>query len=147
MRLLARSASVVVLYATLTALAQGSLDGTWKGKTSQGRDITINVKNGAISSLNFGLRLKLTSPCAKPGSPVATDYRGGEATSSYAKPVPVINGTFTLMSGVSDVDAKISGKFAGSTLTGNIEMKASPGSGCSGKDVATWSATQAASRK
>jgi hypothetical protein len=134
--------AAIALFVGFTTPGQSSLDGVWKGQTSQNRDITVKVKDGAIMSLKIGLHLKLSSPCARPGSPVAVDYRGGEAEASYSKPIPIVNGTFTVSSGVSDVDAKITGKLSGDTFKGMIEMAASPGSGCSGKATITWTATR-----
>ena len=138
-------AMLSVVFAVLSgaaAHAQNALDGVWKGKTAQGRDIAITVKSGAITSLKMAVRLKLDSPCAKPGSPVALDYRGGEAESSYVKPIPITGGSFNLTSGLFDVDAKVSGKFSGDALNGEILLQAAPSSGCSGKDKVTWSATK-----
>ena len=138
---------IAVLGVAAGARAQSGLDGIWKGKTSQGRDIAVTVKSGAITSLKMAVRLKLDSPCAKPGSPVALDYRGGEAESTYVKPIPITAGSFNLTSGVFDVDAKVSGKFSGDTLSGEVRLQAAAASGCSGKDRLTWNAARPAPAK
>ena len=136
-----------MLLASIHAHAQGNLDGIWKGKTSQGREFVVAVKGGAVSSIKLGFSLKLDSPCAMPGTPIAVDYRGGEAETTFGKPVMIAQGSFSVTSGLHDVDAKISGKFSGDTVKGAIELQASANSGCSGKDVLTWSATRAALTK
>ena len=119
-----------------------SVDGKWVGKTSQDRPIEFVVNGGAVASLKVGMRLKLDAVCARPGSPVATDYRGGEADVTFGKPVPVAEGKFVTSAGVSDVDAQVIGEFSDSGAAGTIDLQAAPASGCSGKDRVTWSATR-----
>lgn len=119
-----------------------SVDGTWIGKTSQDRAIEVVVRDGAVSSLKVGFSLKLDAVCARPGSPVATDYRGGEADVTFGKPVPVTAGRFVVNAGISDVDAQVIGEFSSSGATGTIDLQPTPASGCSGKDRLTWSAAR-----
>ena len=124
------------------ARAPVSVDGRWVGKTSQDRPIEFVVNGGAVASLKVGMRLELDAVCARPGSPVAADYRGGEADVTFGKPVPVTEGKFVASAGVSDVDARITGEFSDSGATGTVDLQAAPASGCSGKDRVTWSATR-----
>lgn len=119
-----------------------SADGRWVGKTSQDRPIEFVVNGGAVVSLKVGMRLGLDAVCARPGSPVATDYRGGEADVTFGKPVPVSENKFVTTAGVSDVDGQVTGEFSDSGATGTIDLQATPASGCSGKDRVTWSATR-----
>ena len=128
---------------TESAVVALDIDGTWVGKTSQDRAIEFVIKGGAVSSLRLGMSLKLDAVCARPGSPVATDYRGGEATVDFSKPLPVASGKFTATAGVSDVDARVQGEFSQNGATGTIEMQAAPASGCSGTARLTWSAARA----
>jgi hypothetical protein len=118
------------------------MDGTWVGKTSQDRVIEFVIKGGAISSLKFGGRLKLNAVCARPGSPVATDYRGGEADVAFSTPMPVSSGKFSVNAGLSDVDARVQGELSHEGATGTIDLQATPASGCSGMDRVTWSAAR-----
>jgi hypothetical protein len=124
-----------------------AIDGTWTGKTSQDRLIEFVVKDRVVSSLKLAMSLKLDAVCARPGSPVAVDYRGGEAEATFAKPVPVTSNKFTVETGVSDVDARVQAEFSQAGATGTIELQATPASGCSGKDRLTWSATRVLTSK
>lgn len=117
-----------------------AVDGTWLGKTSQDRVVELMVEDGAVSSLKVGLSLKLDAVCAKPGSPVATDYRGGEAHVTFVKPVTVTSGRFVVSASVSDVEAQVVGEFAPGSVSGIIDLQATSLSGCSGKDRLKWSA-------
>lgn len=130
--------------ATSAAPAASATDhnGTWAGKTSQDRPIEFVVRGGAISSLKLGVRLKLDTVCARPGAPVGTDYRGGEADVAFSTPMPISSGKFSLTAGVSDVDARGQGQFSAAGATGTIDLQATPASGCSGKDSVTWSAAR-----
>lgn len=119
-----------------------AIDGTWTGKTSQGQTIKFVVKGRAVSSLKVGMSLKLDAVCARPGSPVAVDYRGGEAEAVFANPIPVTSNKFTASSGVSDVDAQVQAEFSRTGATGTIELQATLASGCSGKDHLSWTATR-----
>lgn len=121
-----------------------SPDGRWVGETSQDRPVKFVVSERAVTSLKLGARLNLDAVCARPGSPVATDYRGGEADVTFGKPVPVTEGTFVASIGLSDVDARVAGEFSDSSATGTIDLQATPASGCSGKDRLTWSAVRQA---
>jgi hypothetical protein len=116
------------------------------GKTSQDRAIEFVIKGGAVSSLKLGVRLKLDAVCARPGSPVATDYRGGEADVAYSTPVSISSGKFSLNAGVSDVDARVQGELSQGGAAGTIDLQATPASGCSGKDHLTWSAGRTAAK-
>jgi len=118
--------------------ASSALDGIWQGKTSQDGEIAITVKGGGIVSIHVGFSLKLDSACTMPGSPMARERLGGTADSTYGIPVRITNQAFSAATGPPDVEMRISGKFSGDGASGQIDIQASPSSGCSGKDKVTW---------
>lgn len=123
--------------------AQTPKDGTYKGKTSDGRDIAITVKAGAITGLKLGFSLKMDKPCVRAGSgpaAVLLDVSGGETETNYSKPLPIAKGGFTASPNLGDVEAKVSGRFSGEEVKGELELRAAAGSGCSGSAKRTWAA-------
>lgn len=142
MRYIAGAVLLALVVAVIPVTAQTRLDGVWKGKTSEDKDIAITVNDGAITSIKVNLSLKLDAPCRQAGNlyAPAINFRGGEAEATYPKPIAIAKGAFTATMWLLDFDADVSGKFSGEALKGEISLQAREP--CSGKGKLTYSATR-----
>ena len=114
--------------ATATAEADTSYDGTWSGETAEGADISFTIKNGGVT------RFRVAYEC--PGT-------SGTMTTTYTKPVPVVDDGFTLdlARPASNTDDFLTATIGSDgDASGEIRIAAE---GCPGDVIATtWRATR-----
>ena len=117
--------------------------GTWKGRTSQGRDIEIEVDTNNVKVLRVGWQIAFESECLADGR-LPQRSREGRHVMRYQYPEPVRAGRLKTRIGVgSDLDLALSGTFGpDGTASGDIDLATNGGTRCQGKVKATWRATR-----
>jgi hypothetical protein len=118
--------------------------GTWKGSTSQGRDIEIEVDTNNVKVLRVSWEIAFDSECVAPDGRLPQRAREGIQVMRYQYPEPVRAGRLKTRMGVgSDLDLLLSGTFgADGTASGDLDLATVGGTRCSGKIKATWKATR-----
>jgi hypothetical protein len=117
--------------------------GTWKGQTSQGRDIEIEVDTNNVKVLRLSWQIAFENECLG-GGRLPQRSREGIQVMRYQYPEPVRAGRLKTRLGVGpDLDLALSGTFApDGTASGEIDLATNGGTRCSGKTKATWKATR-----
>lgn len=119
-------------------------DGTWKGSTSQGHDIEIEVDANNVKMLRVGWEIAFDTECLAPDNRLPQRGREGMHVMRYQYPEPVRAGRIKTRLGVgADLDLSLSGTFTSDgTASGNLDLATVDGTRCSGEIRATWKATR-----
>jgi hypothetical protein len=122
------------------AESAASLDGRWKGTTSQGKPIELDVKDAGLVDVKMGWRIEFEKVCRAPDSNIPQQSREGVHRMHYQAPESLKNGTLTTQVGVeADLDLVLTAAFAADgTATGQIDLKTSDSSPCKGSTKASW---------
>ena len=118
--------------------------GTWKGRTSQGRDIEIEVDTNNVKVLRVSWQIAFDNECVAPDGRLPQRGREGIQVMRYQYPEPVRAGRLKTRMGVgSDLDLALNGTFGpDGTASGDLDLATIGGTRCSGKVKATWKATR-----
>lgn len=124
--------------------AEVDASGTWKGLTSQGREVEIEVETNNVKLLRVGWQIAFDAECVAPDGRLPQRTREGIQVMRYPYPEPVRAGRLKTRLGVgSDLDLVLSGTFgADGTANGDIDLATVGATRCSGKLKATWKATK-----
>ena len=119
-------------------------DGTWKGTTSQGKEIELAVEENDLKSLRVGWQIDFESACVPPEGGPAERSREGSHFMRYQYPETVREGRLKTRIGIGrDLDVAVTGVFAADgTASGDIELLTVAASPCTGKAKATWKASR-----
>jgi len=123
-----------------------SYNGDWKGKTSQGLEITFTVAHNDIMAMEFGAEWKGPN-CSKTieSKMESTINPTAEATGNFSSIHPIENDAFTISDNNLSTDGTtytFAGKFSSPTkASGTIEYRVTNGS-CQGTNKFDWSATK-----
>jgi hypothetical protein len=117
--------------------------GTWKGSTSQGHEIEIEIGTNNVKVLRVGWRIAFENECLG-GERLPQRSREGLQVARYQYAEPVRAGRLKTRLGVGpDLDLALSGTFGpDGTASGEIDLATNGGTRCSGKLRATWKATR-----
>ena len=117
--------------------------GTWKGSTSQGRDIEIEIDTNNVKVLRLGWQIAFENECLG-GGRLPQRSREGIQVMRYQYPEPLRAGRLKTRLGVGpDLDLALSGTFGpDGTASGDIDLATNGDTRCSGKIRATWKATR-----
>ena len=118
--------------------------GTWKGLTSQGREIEIEVETNNVKVLRVGWQIAFDNECVAPDGRLPHRTREGIQVMRYPYPEPVRAGRIKTRIGVgSDLDLALSGTFGpDGTASGDVDLATVGTTRCSGKLKGTWKATR-----
>jgi hypothetical protein len=118
--------------------------GTWRGRTSQDREVEIDVEDNDVKVLRLGWQIAFDRECPAPDTRLPQQTREGIQLMRYQYPESIRAGRLKTKLGMgSDLDLVFSGTFAADgTATGELELSTQPGARCSGKVNATWKATR-----
>ncbi len=124
--------------------AEVDASGTWKGVTSQGREIEVEVETNNVKVLRVGWQIAFDNECVAPDGRLPQRTREGIQVMRYPYPEPVRAGRLKTRLGVgSDLDLALSGTFsADGTASGDVDLATVGTTRCSGKLKATWKATR-----
>jgi hypothetical protein len=119
-------------------------DGTWKGTTSQGKEIELVVEEKDLKSLRVGWQIGFDKACIPPEGGPAELSREGSHFMRYQYPETVREGRLKTRIGIGrDLDVAVTGVFAADgTASGEIELLTVEASPCAGKAKATWKASR-----
>ena len=117
--------------------------GTWKGTTSQGRDIEIEIDTNNLKVLRVGWQIAFENECLG-GGRLPQRTREGLQVMRYQYPELVRAGRMKTRLGVGpDLDLTLSGSFTpDGTASGDLDLATNGDTHCSGKVKATWRATR-----
>lgn len=118
--------------------------GAWRGRTSQGREVEIDVEANDVKVLRLGWHIAFDRECPAPNTQLPQQTREGIQLMRYQYAESIRAGRLKTRLGIgSDLDLVFSGTFAADgTATGNLELATLAGARCSGKVSATWKATR-----
>ena len=116
--------------------------GTWKGTTSQGRDIEIVVEENDVKSVRLSWQIAFDRDCLPPDGGPPQRERQGVHFMRYQYPETVKGGALKTRIGIGgDLDAVVKGTFgADGNATGEVALSTIEDARCSGKLTATWTA-------
>jgi len=120
-----------------TSSKGSNYDGTWKGTSSLGKEISITITNNTITEVSIGFKIR-------------GDICTVEGNRNTALSQKITGNRFTLTnteSGSSAVSYTMTGAFgSNNSVSGNIEftfaIAAFPNPTCTGSASATWNATK-----
>ncbi|HET8648166.1 MAG TPA: hypothetical protein VFO85_21900 [Vicinamibacteria bacterium] len=116
--------------------------GNWKGTTSQGREVEIEVEANEVKLLRVGWQISFDRECPAPETRLPQRTREGMQVMRYQYPETVRAGRLKTRLGVgADLDLSVTGGFAADgTASGEIELATVAGTRCSGRMKGTWTA-------
>jgi hypothetical protein len=129
----------------------GSLDGNWAGRTSQGKAVTFRIEAGVMRTLDVDWTMDLDQVCPGRTGSAAVPSRIEQGNIFYfrpqlrgSEPPPIRFPTFALSREVETPDVSVTlalnGSFGSdSTVSGDISLTAP---GCPGRGTATWKASR-----
>ena len=120
------------------------VSGVWRGTTSQGRAIEIEVDGNNVKSLRLGWQIDFERDCLAPDTRLPQRTREGVQVMRYQYPEVVRDARLKTRLGVgSDLDLLVTGSFErGGTASGDIDLASVAGASCSGKVKASWKAAR-----
>ena len=120
------------------------LTGTWKGTTSQGREIEFQVEGNNLKLLRVAWQIGFEKACIAPDERLPMQTRQGVQVMRYQSPEPMTSGRIKTRLGIgSDLDLSVSGTLApDGSATGDFDLGTVSGTRCSGKVKATWKASR-----
>ena len=121
--------------------ATSTLDGTWKGTTSQEKPISLGIKSDALTEFRIGWTIEFEKVCRPADTNVPQKSRQGTHVLRFQAPEALRAGVLKTQVGVeSDLDLILSGTFTPEGASGQIEISTIPSSPCKGATKATWKA-------
>jgi hypothetical protein len=122
--------------------ADVDVTGVWKGVTSQGREIEIQVDTNNVKVLRVGWQIAFENECVAPDGRLPQRDRQGIQVMRYQFPEPVRAGRLKTRMGVgSDLDLVVSGTFGpDGAASGDLDLATVNGTRCLGKLKASWKA-------
>jgi hypothetical protein len=122
------------------------LSGTWKGTTSQGREIEFQVEGNNLKLLRVAWQIGFEKACVAPDERLPMQTRQGVQVMRYQSPEPMAAGRIKTRLGIgSDLDLAVSGTLApDGSATGDFDLGTVGVTHCSGKVKATWKAIKTA---
>ena len=126
------SAADVTAFAGGSMPPSGNYNGSWTGPTSQGRTVTFNIANNALTS--FTLIFPLSGSCTQ-----------GSLGVIFSTPRALTGNTFTFTSTSALGSLTASGTLSSNTTgsgTANYTLNPTAPSFCSGTGSATWTASR-----
>jgi len=134
-----------VLGTASSGLAQAVV---WEGRTSQDKQLSFTIANGAVTKVSLDWVLPLGRMCATPGSPVGITQTGGQnnmffyANSPGNESPQVTAGAFRLTRELSGPPARVKMVLTGRLSSGNEASGtlALSSEDCQGSATLTWTA-------
>lgn len=123
---------------------EADLNGTWKGTTSQGREIEFHVEGNSLKLLRVAWQIGFEKACVAPDERLPMQTRQGVQLMRYQSPEPMTAGHLKTRLGIgSDLDLAVTGTLApDGSANGDFDLATVGDTRCSGKVKATWKASR-----
>jgi hypothetical protein len=120
------------------------LSGTWKGTTSQGREIEFHVEGNTLKILRVAWQIGFEKACIPPDERLPMQTRQGVQVMRYQSPEAMTAGHLKTRLGIgSDLDLAVTGTLApDGSANGDFDLATVGDTRCSGKVKATWKASR-----
>ena len=118
--------------------------GTWKGTTSQGKELEIEIEANEVKWIRVGWQIAFDGDCVPPEGGPAERRREGTHLMRYQYPETVKAGRLKTRFGIGrDLDLLFTGTFlANASASGDVDLGTIESSPCAGKLKATWTANR-----
>jgi hypothetical protein len=120
------------------------VSGVWKGVTSQGREIEIQVEDNNLKVLRVAWQIGFDKACVPPDERLPMQTRQGVQVMRYQSVEPMRAGRIKTRLGIgSDLDLAVTGTLApDGSASGDFDLATVGDTRCSGKVKATWKANR-----